>query len=129
MRSRGTGYVWIRRYRERGLDGLVEQSRAAWRHGNQTPGAIEGMVLELRPGAYAWGPAKLKRVLEREEPGRVWPAASTIGALLKREGLVVGRRNGGGQRPTVNRWRMRTERTGYGARISKAGFVLETGGG
>src|SRR5437764_13305243 len=38
------------------------------------------------------GSRKLKRVQERDEPGRVWPAASTIGALLKREGLVVGRR-------------------------------------
>jgi putative transposase len=39
-----------------------------------------------------WGPRKLKRILERDEPGRNWPAASTIGALLKREGLVVARK-------------------------------------
>jgi transposase InsO family protein len=90
--ARETGYVWIRRYGEGGLDGLVEQSRATQRHGNQTPAAIERVVLELRQAHSRWGPRKLKRVLEREEPGRVWPAASTIGALLKREGLVVGRR-------------------------------------
>jgi hypothetical protein len=34
----------------------------------------------------------LKRILERDESGRHWPAASTIGALLKREGLVVARK-------------------------------------
>lgn len=90
--ARETGYVWIRRYRERGLDGLVEQSRAAWRHANQTPGEIEQMVLELRQAHMRWGPRKLKRILERDEPGQVWPAASTIGTLLKREGLVVARR-------------------------------------
>jgi putative transposase len=90
--ARETGYVWIRRYRERGLDGLVEQSRAAWRHENQTPAEIEQMVLELRQAHMRWGPRKLKRILERDEPGRVWPAASTIGSLLKREGLVVARR-------------------------------------
>jgi transposase InsO family protein len=90
--ARETGYVWIRRYRERGLDGLVEQSRAAWRHANQTPGEIEQMVLELRQAHMRWGPRKLKRILERDEPGRAWPAASTIGTLLKREGLVVARR-------------------------------------
>lgn len=90
--ARETGYVWVRRYRERGLDGLVEQSRAAWRHGNQTPAKIEQMVLELREAHSRWGPRKLKRILEREEPGRKWPAASTIGALLKREGLVAERR-------------------------------------
>jgi transposase InsO family protein len=39
-----------------------------------------------------WGPRKLQRVLEKNEPGRVWPATSTIGALLKREGLVVARK-------------------------------------
>jgi transposase-like protein len=44
--ARETGYVWIRRYRERGIDGLVERSRAALRHGNQTPAEIERMVLE-----------------------------------------------------------------------------------
>ena len=97
--ARETGYVWIRRYRERGLDGLVEQSRAARRHGNQTPAEIEQMVLELRQAHSRWGPRKLKRVLERDEPGRVWPAASTIGALLKREGLVVARRKRRRTRP------------------------------
>ena len=90
--ARETEYVWIRRYRERGLDGLVERSRAAQRHGNQTSAEIEQMVLELREAHGRWGPRKLKRVLEDNEPGRVWPAASTIGALLKREGLVVARK-------------------------------------
>ena len=39
-----------------------------------------------------WGPRKLKRVLEREDPQRSWPAASTIGELLKRAGLAIARR-------------------------------------
>src|SRR5215471_18083916 len=72
--ARETGYVWVRRYRLAGLEGLVERSRAAQRHPNQTPEKIE------------------QRVLERDEPGRIWPAASTIGALLKREGLTAVRR-------------------------------------
>jgi len=46
--ARETGYVWIRRYRERGIEGLVERSRASLRHGNQTPAEIERMVLEQR---------------------------------------------------------------------------------
>src|SRR6266849_2609286 len=80
--TRETGYVWLRRCRRAGVAGLIEHSRAAYRHGNQTPEDLEQMVLELR----------LKRVLERDAPGRVWPAASTIGALLKRQGLVVARK-------------------------------------
>jgi putative transposase len=90
--ARETGYVWLRRYRETGVAGLLEHSRAAHRHGNQTPEEIEQMVVELRQAHMRWGPRKLKRVLERNEPGRTWPAASTIGALLKREGLVVARK-------------------------------------
>ena len=84
--ARGTGYVWLRRYRQTGVAGLVERSRGAQRHRNQTPEEIEQMVMELRQAHMRWGPRKLKRILERDEPGRIWPAASTIGALLKREG-------------------------------------------
>jgi transposase InsO family protein len=90
--TRETGYVWVRRYRAIGLEGLLERSRARQQHENQTPEDIEGMVLELRQAHMRWGARKLKRVLEDNEPGRVWPAASTIGALLKRAGLVVERR-------------------------------------
>jgi len=90
--TRETGYVWVRRYRAIGLEGLLERSRARQQHENQTPGDIERMVLELRQAHMRWGARKLKRVLEDNEPGRKWPAASTIGALLKRAGLVVERR-------------------------------------
>ncbi len=90
--ARETGYVWLRRYRQTGVAGLIEHSRAAHRHINQTPEDIEQMVLELRQAHMRWGPRKLKKVLERDEPGRTWPASSTIGSLLKREGLVVARK-------------------------------------
>src|SRR6476660_21819 len=90
--TRQTGYVWLRRYREAGITGLMEQSRAAHRHHNQMPEELEQQVLGLRQAHMRWGPRKLKRILERDEPGRSWPAASTIGALLQREGLVVRRK-------------------------------------
>src|SRR6266568_1711236 len=79
--ARETGYVWLRRYRQAGVAGLVERPRAAHRHGNQTPEEIEQMVLELRQAHMRWGPRKLKRILERDEPlahadeaNRVWCA-------------------------------------------------------
>ena len=90
--SRETGYVWLRRYEQTGFDGLRERDRATRRHANQTPKDIEQMVLELRRAHMRWGPRKLKKVLERDQRGRTWPAASTIGAILKREGLVVARK-------------------------------------
>src|SRR5712692_8672089 len=73
--TRETGYVWLRRYRAAGAAGLAERSRAAHRHGNQTPEEIEQLVLELRQAHMRWGPGKLKRILERDEPGRRWPAS------------------------------------------------------
>src|SRR6185312_2054205 len=90
--SRETGYVWLHRYRALGIAGLVERDRSSHRHPNQTLEGIERKVLDLRQAHMKWGPRKLKRVLEREEPERIWPTASTIGALLKREGLVAARK-------------------------------------
>src|SRR5271169_2398489 len=90
--TRQTGYVWLRRYHQAGALGLMEESHAAHRHHNQMPSEIEQQVLGLRQAHMRWGPRKLKRILERDEPGRNWPAASTIGALLQREGLVVPRK-------------------------------------
>ncbi len=90
--SRETGYVWLRRYRLYGLPGLVEMNRAPDRHPNQTQAAIEEAVLGLRQAHMTWGPRKLKRILERDQPGRGWPASSTMGEIVKRAGLVVERK-------------------------------------
>ena len=90
--ARETGYYWLRRYQQGGLEALRDRDRAPERHPNQTPELIEEAVLQLRRGHMSWGPRKLKRVLEREAPQNCWPAASTIGALLAREGLVVPRK-------------------------------------
>jgi transposase InsO family protein len=90
--SRETGYVWLRRYRHCGLAGLAELNRAAKQHPNQTDETTERGVLDLREAHMGWGPRKLKRILERDQPGRVWPATSTIGEIVKRAGLVVARK-------------------------------------
>lgn len=87
--SRETGYVWLRRYRKHGAQGLVELDRAPRHHPNQSSLQIEQAVLELREAHMRWGPRKLKRILERDQAGRQWPAASTIGEIVKRAGLVV----------------------------------------
>jgi transposase InsO family protein len=90
--SRTTGYVWVGRHGAEGLDGLRDRSRAPLRPGNQTPEEIEAAVLELRREHMRWGPRKLKWVLEQAEPETAWPAASTIGTMLAREGLVMARK-------------------------------------
>jgi len=90
--SRETGYSWLRRYRLHGIRGLEELDRAPRHHPNQTAGEAERAVLELREAHMGWGPRKLKRILERDRPGGPWPAASTIGEIVKRAGLVVPRK-------------------------------------
>jgi len=75
--ARETGYVWLRRYRAYGLEGLLELNRAPLCHPNQTPADIERAVLELRQAHGRFGPRKLKRILHDQEPGRCWPATST----------------------------------------------------
>jgi transposase InsO family protein len=90
--ARETGYTWLRRYQRGGLEALQDQDRAPRRHPNQTPAEIEEAVMELRRAHMSWGPRKLRHVLMRESPQRSWPAASTLGAMLAREGLVVPRK-------------------------------------
>jgi transposase InsO family protein len=90
--SRETGYLWLRRYRHSGVDGLIEAKRGPQIHPNQTTTSIEEAVLELRQAHMTWGPRKLRRILERDQPGRVWPATSTVGEIIKRAGLVVPRK-------------------------------------
>ena len=90
--TRETGYYWLRRYRQGGLEALQDRDRTPRQHPNQTPEKIEEAVLDLRREHMSWGPRKLKRVLEREQPEQRWPAASTIGGMVAREGLVISRK-------------------------------------
>jgi transposase InsO family protein len=90
--SRPSGYELVRRYETSGGAGLLDRSRAPRRHPNQTAEAIEAAVLALRRRHPSWGPKKLRRVLQGEDREKRWPALSTIGDLLKREGLVIARR-------------------------------------
>jgi len=90
--SRPTGYTVLRRYAELGERGLEERSRAPASHPNQTPAEIEEAVLELRRQHPHWGPRTLKAKLKQLQPQVYWPAASTIGMMLDREGLTQHRR-------------------------------------
>jgi putative transposase len=90
--SRKTGYKWLERYQCGGLEGLQDQSRAPDRHPNEVVKELADAVLDLRRQHPHWGPAKLRARLQREAPEIVWPAASTMGEMLKRAGLSVSRK-------------------------------------
>src|SRR5712691_1373654 len=79
--TRQTGYVWLRRYSEAGVAGLMEHSRAAHRHSNQMPEEIEQRVLGLRQAHMRWGPRKLQReglVVPRRKRVRTAPYSEPL---------------------------------------------------
>jgi transposase InsO family protein len=90
--SRQAGYNVLARFQKAGWEGLEPGSRAPLRHPNQTASELERRIVKLRREHMRWGPRKLKEVLETREPQRPWPAASTMGELLRREGLAIARK-------------------------------------
>jgi len=90
--SRKTGYKWVARYETGGVIALVDRSRAPRSHPHAVTATVVERILEVRRRHPRWGPRKLLQVLRRQEPTRGWPAASTIGTLLRRHGLVRPRR-------------------------------------
>jgi putative transposase len=85
--SRNTGYKWLERYRSDPTHGLADRSRAPHRPAHGLPEEVAAMIIALRQRHPFWGPRKLLAMLQRDHPQRRWPAASTIGDLLRREGL------------------------------------------
>jgi transposase InsO family protein len=89
--SRKTGYKWCDRYEEFGPAGLEERAPIALTCPHKTADALVTALVELRKEHPSWGPKKLKARLQALGTSDV-PAASTIGDLLKRHGLVRPRR-------------------------------------
>lgn len=90
--SRKTGYKWLTRYQEGGAEALAERSRAPLTHPMAIEPAMAEVLLLARGKHPTWGPRKLLAWLARRQPDRVWPAASTVGDLLRGAGLVIARR-------------------------------------
>lgn len=90
--SRESGYETWRRFQQRGLAGLAPRGHEPERHPNQMPEEIAAKLVALRREHPSWGPRKLIAYLRRRWPQTKWPAASTAGQRLKREGLVVERK-------------------------------------
>lgn len=85
--SRPTGYKWVVRYLAEGEAGLADESRAPYRQPRLTARARPVAHPHLPRRTSHVGPKK-RHVLERGDPRTRWPAASTIGELLRREGLT-----------------------------------------
>jgi putative transposase len=90
--SRKTGHKWINRFKEEGMSGLDNRSRARHGQAHRTPEAVIERVLALKYRYPDWGPVTIQSALYRAEPQGQWPAVSTIGSLLAAHGLVKPRR-------------------------------------
>lgn len=86
--SRKTGYKWLKRYAEEGAKGLYAQTKARKTQSHQTTEKQQRLILKAKTRFKDWGPKKIKAWLEVEYSQQEWPAASTIGDILKKHGMV-----------------------------------------
>jgi transposase InsO family protein len=90
--SRKTGYKWWRRIELDGRVDLADRSHAAHWHPNATPDEVVTMLVSARKAHPTWGPRKLVHWLEVRHPRLRLPSPSTVGTILKRQGMLRARR-------------------------------------
>lgn len=90
--SRKTAYKWLARYDLDGWRGLRDRSRAPHSNSRSPNDETVALILRCRMDHPHWGPRKLRSWLETKTPSLDLPAPSTIGEILKRNGLVEKRR-------------------------------------
>ena len=82
--SRETFYVWKRRRESGERRWFEDRSHAVAGCPHATAGDVADRIVAIRRRFGHFGPKKIKAWLEREAPEVSWPAASTIGDILKR---------------------------------------------
>lgn len=91
--SRKTGYKWLKRYEQSGVEGLNEASRKPLCSPHRTPYPIRQAILELRTcGGMTLGPKKIQALLRQRFPAETPPSKTTIYNILHAEGVVPKRR-------------------------------------
>jgi putative transposase len=86
--SRKTGYKLINRYQQEGETAIMPRSHARHQHPNMVSYEVQQRLLLLKYRYPKWGPNKLRDWLLLNEAEGKWPATSTIGDFLKKNGLV-----------------------------------------
>jgi transposase InsO family protein len=85
---RDTFYEWRKRQASGAADWFVDRSHATLRCPHRTEPAVAEKIVVTRKRLAHLGPRKLLVVLKRKSPETNWPAASTIGDILKRAGQI-----------------------------------------
>jgi putative transposase len=100
--SRQCGYELWNRFKVEGWSALQDRSRAPHRIPWMISQAQREAILALRDQRPHWGPKKLRAKLCEQAAEQQWPAPSTIGDLLRREGRVRPRRRRPHAQPTAS---------------------------
>jgi transposase InsO family protein len=87
--SRDTFYEWRQRRASTAAEWFMDRSHAPLHCPHQTEAAVSEAIIALRRRFPHLGPRKLRIMLERRDCATCWPAASTIGDILKRAGLIT----------------------------------------
>jgi putative transposase len=99
--GRASGYEWLARHEADRVKGLEDRSTAPHSSPHATSADTVELILDARRAHPTWGARKLREWLIQSVPWDLdLPAPSTIGDILKREGLVSTRK----RRPTGFRY-------------------------
>ena len=90
--SRETFYVWKARRESGDVRWFEERSHAVSCCPHATDPAVGERLVAVRKRFPHYGPKKIRAWLDKREPELLLPSVSTIGDILKRAGLVGGRR-------------------------------------
>lgn len=90
--SEKTGYKLLKRFRDEGLEGLSDRSRARLTHPYRITAQVASEIVAIRKKYPLYGPQTIRDILRQRNAARHWPAASSIGELLKRENLIRSKR-------------------------------------
>lgn len=86
--SEKTGHKILKRFEEEGLQGLEERSRARRDQPHRITVEVASEIITIRRRYPHYGPQMIRDILVQREPKKHWPAASSIGELLKRNNLI-----------------------------------------
>jgi putative transposase len=90
--TRPTGYLWIKRYEESGVGGLLNIKSTPHTQPNKTSPSVLNEILAVKFEWPTWGPKKILGYLNNNMPHLDLPSLTTVENILKRNGLVSPRK-------------------------------------
>ena len=87
---RDTFYAWQKRRASAAAGWFMDRSHAPLHRPHATAAEQKEAIVSLRRRFPHLGPRKLSAMLEDRDTETCWPAASTIGGILKQAGLIAG---------------------------------------